>query len=53
MISLALAWMMFEVVVVVLISIGEGSGDGKKVNCSERFSVLTSDCVKGDSDICG
>ena len=37
----------------MLISIGEGGGDGKKVNCSERFSVLTSDCVKGDSDICG
>ena len=51
--------MVVVVVVVVvmlklmLISIGEGNEDGQKVNCSERFSVLTSDCVKGDSDICG
>ena len=61
MISLALTWMMFVAVVVVvvvvlklmLISIGEGGGDGKKLNCSEKFSVLTSEFVKGENDICG
>ena len=37
----------------MLISIGEGGGDDQKVNCSERFSVLTSEFVKGDSDSCG
>ena len=30
----------------LLLSIGEGGGVGKKVNCRERFSVLTSDSVE-------
>ena len=54
-ISLALTWMMFVavggggvVLKLMLISIGEGGGVGKKVNCRERFSVLIS-----DSDSCG
>ena len=44
--------MVVVVLKLMLISIGEGGGDGKKVNCSEKFSMLTSDFVKGENDIC-